>query len=175
MFDVEISMPKMAPIRVRCGIVSMQLQLARSWGWWVEMLSLEGRSRAQEWKDADGRKIWGTAPIWQCRKNWWISAFGFHLDSQSFFSLVPWLHQIVKQKSHQLQMWTLLWNTDKVEIADYKHAYITALCFTTYACKTNYKAIDSKYSKKYMWGRKIKHKNYFSALEIGWVPSKTIF
>lgn len=30
----------------------------------------------------------------------------------------------------------LLQNTDKAEIAGYKHAYITALCFATYACKT---------------------------------------
>lgn len=33
-------------------------------------------------------------------------------------------------------MWVLLQNTDKVEIADYKNTYVTALCFATYACKT---------------------------------------
>lgn len=32
-------------------------------------------------------------------------------------------------------MGALLWNADKVEIADYKHACITALCFVTYAVK----------------------------------------
>lgn len=51
-------------------------------------------------------------------------------------------------------MGALFPNTDKVEIADYKHAYITTLCSETYACKTNYKAIYSKYTKKYMRGRK---------------------
>lgn len=169
MFDIEISMLKTAPIWVRCGIVSMHLQLARGLGWWAEMLSLEGRSRTKEWKDADGRKSWETVPIWQCRENWCISALG-----SPSYSLVPWLHQIVEQKNQQPQMWALLQNADKVEIADCKHAHITALCFATYACKTNYKAMYSKYTKKYMgrW-KETKHKNSFSALETRW--AKQIF
>lgn len=134
-FDIEISMLKMAPIRVRSGIVSMQLQLARSLGWWAEMLSLEGRSKTQEWKmqmaeKTQGQRAYGSVVRMD------VSACGLCLDSWSSFSLVPWLHLIVKQKNHQRQMWALLQNTDKVEIADYKHAFITALCFATYACKT---------------------------------------